>query len=62
MDPMVRWGIRLVEWFRNPPSRQHVILMGVVIAFCLALVLIERFIGWPEWATMRDQAPRIVRP
>lgn len=62
MDPMIRWGIRLAQWFRHPPSRQQVIIMAVALGFCVAVVLVERFIGWPAWATLGDQAPRIVRP
>jgi len=58
---MIRWGIRLAQWFRNPPSRRMVIVMAVTIGFCVALVLVERFIGWPSWATMGDQPPRIMR-
>ena len=62
MDPRIRWAIRLAQWFRHPPSRSRVILMAVVIALCVALVLVERFIGWPDWATLPDQGPRILRP
>lgn len=58
---MIRWTIRLAMWFRQPPSRQHAILMAVVLAACVALVLVERFIGWPAWATLGDHPPRIVR-
>lgn len=61
MDPMIRWGIRLAQWFRNPPSRQRVIIMGAALAFCVAVVLVERFIGWPDWATLGHHPPRVVR-
>ena len=62
MDPMIRWGIRLAQWFRNPPSRQRVIIMVAALAFCVAVVLIERFIGWPDWATLGNHPPRVPRP
>jgi type II secretory pathway component PulM len=62
MDPMIRWSIRLAQWFRQPPSRGRVILMAVTIGLCLALVLVERLLGWPEWATLGDPGPRILRP
>lgn len=62
MDPMIRWTIRLAQWFRNPPSRQHVIIMAAAIAACVALFLVERFIGWPAWATLGEGGPRLVRP
>lgn len=61
MDPMLRWGLRLAQWFRRPPSRQQVILMALVLVLCLGLVAIERFIGWPSWATLGHHGPRIVR-
>ena len=61
MDPMIRWAMRLAQWFRNPPSRRHAILMAVVLGCCVALVLVERFIGWPAWATLGQPAPRMVR-
>jgi hypothetical protein len=61
MDPMIRWGIRLAQWFRNPPSRQHVRIMVAALAFCVAVVLVERFIGWPDWATLGNQPPRTLR-
>lgn len=62
MDPMIRWAIRLAQWFRNPPSRRRVILMAITIGLCVAVVLVERFTGWPDWATPGDPGPRIVRP
>jgi hypothetical protein len=62
MDPMIRWGIRLAEWFRHPPTRSQAILMAFTLGACLVLVLVERFIGWPAWAMLVDQGPRIMRP
>lgn len=59
MDPM-RWGILLVQWFRRPPSRERLILMGVVIALCIAVFAIERIFGWPAWLTV-DRMPRPLR-
>lgn len=51
MDPFTRLLIRLVEWFRNPPSPARIKLILAVVALCLILVAIERFIGWPDWLT-----------
>ncbi len=62
MDPMIRWTIRIAQWFRHPPSRRHVMIMAVAIGLCVALVLVERVIGWPEWATPGEGGPRLVRP
>ena len=39
-------------WARNPPSEARVKLVLGAIAICLTLVGIEKFIGWPEWATV----------
>lgn len=49
MDPLTRLLLRLALWFRQPPSRSHVILIFVVLALCLVIVGIERIFGWPEW-------------
>ena len=40
MDPMTRILIRLSQWLRRPPSRRQAI----------AIVLVERHVGWPDWA------------
>lgn len=39
-------------WARRPPSEARVKMVLGVIALCLILVGIEKFIGWPEWATV----------
>eukprot|EP01031_Cornospumella_fuschlensis_P048707 gene48707-59635_t len=52
--------MRLAQWFRRPPSRERAILIGVTIGLCVALVLVERVFGWPEWATLGG-GPRIIR-
>ena len=49
MDPMTRVFIQLVEWYRNPPSRSWMIAAGVAVVASVALVLVERVIGWPDW-------------
>jgi hypothetical protein len=51
MDPLTRWLIRLVEIYRNPPSKQWLIIAGIAIAVSLALFAVERFVGWPDWLT-----------
>lgn len=61
MDPMIRWGIRLAQWFRNPPSPRMVAIVIGVVAICLIIVGIERIYGWPAWLTLGDQPPRIIR-
>jgi hypothetical protein len=49
MDPLTRLLIRLAQWYRNPPSRQWLYILGVVLVFSVALVAVERFVGWPDW-------------
>ncbi|NKE44210.1 hypothetical protein HB662_05440 [Roseomonas frigidaquae] len=51
MDPFTRVLIRMAQWLRHPPSRRTVQIIIVVLVVATALVLVERFIGWPDWAT-----------
>jgi len=50
MDPMTRILIRLSQWLRKPPSRRQAIVMAVAIAAAVSIVVIERHVGWPDWA------------
>ncbi|CUH53544.1 hypothetical protein [Shimia marina] len=50
--------IRMSRWARNPPSETRVKLVFGVILACLALVAIERFIGWPDALTTKP-IPRV---
>jgi hypothetical protein len=60
VDPLTRLLIRLAQWHRNPPSRRWVQIAAATLALATALVLIERFIGWPDWAqTQRVPIRRI---
>ncbi len=45
------WLLRASRWARNPPGEKRVKLVLAVIALCLVLVAIERWIGWPAWLT-----------
>lgn len=46
------WLLRAKRWAQNPPSARQVMLVLAVIAACLALFAVERFIGWPDWLTV----------
>lgn len=46
------WLLRAKRWVQNPPSAARVKLVLGVIALCLVIVAIERFMGWPEWMTV----------
>jgi len=47
-----RFLLKAKLWVRNPPSEKRVMLVVAAIAICLLIVGIEKFIGWPEWATV----------
>ena len=48
------WLLRASRWARRPPSAQRVILVLGVVAVALAIVLIEWFGWWPDWATLES--------
>jgi hypothetical protein len=43
-----RHFLRMAKWARRPPSKERVKLVILIVLICLALVLFERFIGWPD--------------
>ncbi|MCP4206587.1 MAG: hypothetical protein GY767_06025 [Shimia sp.] len=47
--------MRMNKWARNPPSEARVKLVFGIVAACLVLVLIEKFIGWPDMLTLEPQ-------
>lgn len=50
MNPI--WLLRMARWVRHPPSWRRVVLVLSVIAACLVLFAVERFMGWPDWLTV----------
>jgi hypothetical protein len=42
----------MAKWARHPPSWRRVVLVLSVIAACLGLFAVERFVSWPEWLTV----------
>lgn len=50
----LRRFLRAARWARRPPSARRVVLVLGVVAACLALAAIERFVGWPGWLTAGD--------
>lgn len=61
MNP--HWLLRMARWVRNPPSSGRVRLVLAVVALCLALHAVERWIGWPDALTAeRLRAPMRVSP
>jgi len=59
MNPI--WFVRMWRWAKNPPSAARVRLVLGVIALCLVLVAVERWVGWPDWLTTQGGA-RPIRP
>lgn len=47
------WLIRMAQWARNPPSARHVKIVLAVVALCLGLAAVERWVGWPDWARVQ---------
>ena len=60
MNP--RHFLRMSKWARHPPSSRRVKLLLAVIAACLALYAVERWIGWPEFLVLTpERGSRVVR-
>ena len=49
MDPMTRLFIQLAQWLRHPPSRSQALVMLAALVAAVSLVMVERFVGWPDW-------------
>lgn len=56
-----RWLLRMARWAQNPPSEARVRLVFAVLGICLALFLVERYVGWPGFLTL-DPGERRWRP
>ncbi len=56
------WLFRMKRWVQNPPSPRRIKLVFGVVGVCLVLFLIERYIGWPDWATIENRPSRVLRP
>jgi hypothetical protein len=57
MDLLLRLLVRMAYWSRRPPSRQFIVAAGIAVALALAIGLVERFFGWPEFLTV-EPLPR----
>ncbi|SMY07376.1 hypothetical protein [Flavimaricola marinus] len=57
----IHWMMRAKRWAQNPPSASRVVLVLGVIALCLALFAVERFVGWPEWLTPTAARRPVIR-
>lgn len=52
--------MRMKRWAQRPPSESRVMLFIGVFVLCLAIVAVERWIGWPDWATLEPAGVRDV--
>lgn len=52
----MHWLFRMSKWARNPPSEKRVMLVLAVIAICVAIYAVERWIGWPDWMTVEGNS------
>lgn len=57
-----RWLLKAKRWAQNPPSESRVKLVIALIVVCLVVVALERWVGWPDWATLETVGPRNPRP
>jgi len=48
---LLHWLLRAKRWQQNPPSPRTVVVVLSAIAFCIVLFVVERHVGWPDWAT-----------
>ena len=58
----MRWLLKAKKWQARPPSAQRVRLVLALIAVGVAIAAVERWIGWPAWATLEPAGPRSGRP
>jgi hypothetical protein len=57
MNPLF-WFTRMARWAHRPPSARRVAIILAVIALCLALAALERFVGWPAWLSVNPPIRR----
>lgn len=55
--------VRMAKWVRHPPSAARVKLVLGIVAVCLGLYAVERWVGWPELLSLQEtRAPMRVSP
>ncbi|SFR14221.1 hypothetical protein [Poseidonocella sedimentorum] len=50
--------VRLARWARHPPSPARARLILGVFVICLLLVVLERLVGLPDWASLDPRGAR----
>ena len=54
----IRWLLRAKRLAQNPPSWRKVKFVFYILAFCVLLFVIERYVGWPDWLTTNNLGRR----
>lgn len=62
MDLFARLLLYMSRWSRERPSRKLVITVCVAVALILAVIAVERFVGWPEFLTVNKLPRRPMLP
>lgn len=57
----LHWLLRARYWIAHPPSAARVAVVAAAILICLAILGIEHFIGWPDWASTTPTRRPILR-
>jgi len=57
----LHWLLRAKRWATHPPPMSRVILVVAIIAFCVALVAVERTVGLPDWMSAERARPPVIR-
>jgi len=58
---MDRMAFFLWRLWRNPPSRTKLLVMLAALALAIGIVLVERYVGWPD-LLRTERAPRVRVP
>jgi len=57
MDALFQLFLRMALWIRQPPSRNHIIVMAMVVIVAALCLGFETLFGWPEALTV-ERLPR----
>lgn len=44
--------LRMARWARNPPSPGRTKFILAIATACLAIFIVETWIGWPDWMSL----------
>ncbi|WP_127900158.1 hypothetical protein [Solirhodobacter olei] len=53
------WLVRMSGWARRPPAARRLAVVLAVIALCLVLAGIEKYVGWPVWLGVNPPIRRV---